>query len=301
MHLIDRIIKKFKRILLKNGINTFPKYFRKIEDIEVSPIFILGGNRSGTSLISSLLSQHPHIEGIFGKNNSPVLSPKIKHVVAYCTSHHVWDFLLSLKNQWANYNEGVLWGHPKHISKYYKDKPKNIKESLLLANAIQHYRNTDKTPLINSHFNMFRVGLIKKIFPKAKFVLIIKDHYEIIKSCSNKWSKDNIAIEYPKIGLHWFTLNSCCLYDLEKYASGDYCIIDYSQLFEGSEVTNKMLNDKLHNIGLNTFNYNLTIINQKFRFSENNSHQLQYAKYFGWIEKIISDEITLIKNSVREH
>ena len=33
MHLIDRIINYFKRILLRNGINTFPKYFEKIEEL----------------------------------------------------------------------------------------------------------------------------------------------------------------------------------------------------------------------------------------------------------------------------
>ena len=226
-----------------------------------------------------------------------VLIKIIKHILAYCTSHHVWDFLLSLKSQWAQDNEGVLWGHPKHISKYYIDKTRNDKESLLLANALQYYRKTDKIPLLNSHFNMFRIGMIKNIYPNAKFILIIKNHQEIIESCYNKWSKQNIDIDYPKIGLHWFTLNSCTLYDLKKYASGDYCFIDYSHLLNDSFKVNKMLNNKLHNIGINKYDYDLTIINPKYRFSSNNSYQLGYEKYFGWIENIISDEKKITENS----
>ena len=303
MQIIKRTIKKINFILLKNGINTFPKYFNKIEDINISPIFILGGNRSGTSLISELVSQHTKVEGVFsGNRTAPSSSHNHKHILAYCTSHHVWNFLLHLKKGWAQANEGVLWGHPKHISKYYKDKPRNIKESLILANAVQHYRKTNKIPLINSHFNLFRIGLIKKIFPNAKFILIIKNYNEIIESCYHKWSKQNIEIEYPNIGLHWFTLNSCCLYDLMKYASKDYCVFDYSLLFDNNEQTNKMINDNLLQIGLPPFDYKLDIINQKHRFIDGkNSYQLQYEELFGWIETIISDETKLITDLQRKN
>lgn len=296
MHLIDRIINYFKRILLRNGINTFPKYFEKIEDINFSPIFILGGNRSGTSLISSLLSQHQHIEAIFEENNKPFIADN-KHVLAYCTSHHVWDFLLKMEKRWSEHNEGVLWGHPKNISKYYRDKPNSLKESLLMANSLQFYRKTNNQPLINSHFNMFRIGMIKNIFPRAKFIMIIKNHNELIESCFDKWTKQNIQIEYPKIGMHWYNLNAICIYDLFKYAKKDHCIIDYSELFNTHEKTNAMLNNKLNIIGLSKFNFVLDEISPKFRFSKKNN-KLDYKKYFGWIEKIIKDEKIITQSSI---
>tara|TARA_B100000315_G_C14241736_1_gene435632 strand:- start:115 stop:645 length:531 start_codon:yes stop_codon:yes gene_type:complete len=172
----------------------------------------------------------------------------------------------------------------------------------MLANAVQDYRRTEKIPLLNSHFNMFRIGLIKKIFPRAKFILIIKNHYEIIESCYDKWSEPIIKIEYPKIGLHWFTINSCCLYDLKKYASGDYCFMDFSELFNESEKTSNMLNDKLDSIGLNKFDYNLNIINRKYRFlGKKYSHELQYENFFGWIDSIISDEKEITQSQIVEN
>jgi len=144
---------------------------------------------------------------------------------------------------------------------------------------------------------MFRIGLIKKVFPKAKFVLIIKNYSEIIKSCYDKWPKQGIRIEYPKIGLHWYNSNLCCIYDLKKYASKDYCIIDYSLLFDDPDVTRDYLNKELSKIGLNKFEYNLDLIDRKFRFVKDNFHSLKYEKLFGWIDNLITYEKDIVKNN----
>ena len=45
---------------------------------------------------------------------------------------------------------------------------------------------------------MFRIGLITKIFPNAKFIMTIRDFKDYIKSCYHKWSSQNINIEFPK-------------------------------------------------------------------------------------------------------
>ena len=66
------------------------------------------------------------------------------------------------------------------ISNYYRDKPKDEKEALFLANSIRSYMKTEKPPLLNSHFNMFKVGLLTKVFPNSKFILIIRDFQDYI-------------------------------------------------------------------------------------------------------------------------
>ena len=284
----------FKRLFYNKGKRhqTFPVHFEKVEDINMSPIFILGSNRSGTSLITAIIAQHPNVEGIF--TNSEKISPKSKennHILAYCTSHHVWNFLDEISDNTFWEDEGVLWGHPKHISKYYRDSTKSEKESLLLGNALQFYRNTNRIPLINSHFNMFRIGLITKIFPNAKFILIIKDYKDYIRSCSHKWSKQNINIEFPKIGLHWLMLNSCCIYDLKKYASEKYYLLDYSLLLQDSKIVNDMLNENLEIIGLEKYDYDLSIVSTKDRYlgDEHITH-LEYEDFFGRIDPLLSFE-----------
>jgi len=297
-NLFSFIPRAFSLIFRKKSVK-YPKYYNNINNIGISPIFILGSNRSGTSLIANIIAQHPSVEGIF--NNSDKVYPKDKennHVGAYCTSHHVWDFLSKISNDTFWDNEGVLWGHPKHISKYYRDTPKSEKESLNLLNALQFYRRTNKIPLINSHFNMFRIGLITKIFPNAKFVLIIKDFKDYIRSCSHKWTKQNINIEFPKIGLHWLTLNSCCIYDLKKYASGKYYLLDYSSLLNDSEIVNDMLNENLETIGLEKFDYDLNIISTKNRYlGDERITYLQYENFFGCIDPLLSFERKLTDES----
>ena len=203
-----------------------------------------------------------------------------------------------LSSDWAEKDEGVLWGHPKHISRFYRDKPQNVKESLLLANALKFYCRTDNTPLVNSHFNMFRIGLITKIFPNAKFILIIRDYKDHLRSCTHKWAKQNINIEFPKIGLHWLTLNSCCIYDLKKYAEQNFIVLDYSSLFHDHKTVNNMLKDKLEKIGLGQFDFDLNIISTKHRYlgKEHITHTL-YKDFFGCIDPLLSFERTLTDDS----
>ena len=81
---------------------------------------------------------------------------------------------------WNQKAEGVLCGHPKHISRYYRDKPVNDREALILANSLKRQTKTNKIPLLNSHPKIFKVGLITKIFPSAKFIFIIRDFQDYI-------------------------------------------------------------------------------------------------------------------------
>ena len=284
-------LKSRLKVRIMYELKKFNGHYKRVEDIDLSPVFVVGGNRSGTSLISSLLGQHPQLEGIFGNSNEPSITDNLNHIVNYCTSHHVWSFLDSHWDQ-INEDEGPLWGHPKHISRHYRDKPKNKKEALLLANCLRSYVKTEKTPLVNSHFNMFRIGLITKIFPNAKFVLIIRDYQDQIRSCSHKWSKRNL--EHPKIGLHWLTLNSCCIYDLKKYAPRNFVILDYSSLFQDQMTINNLLNEKLKKIGLDNFDYDLDIVNTKHRhLGEEYLTHLQFNDFFGGIDTLLSFEKTL--------
>jgi hypothetical protein len=198
---------------------------------------------------------------------------------------------------WYKKDEGVLWGHPKHISRYYRDKPVNEREALYLANTLKIMTKTNKIPLVNSHFNMFKVGLIKKIFPYAKFVLIIRDYQDHIRSCSHKWTNQKIDIEFPKIGLHWLTLNTACIYDLKKYAPKDFVILDYASLFQDQEITNNYFNDKCEQIGLSNFEYNLDIVSAKNRFlGEEHISALQLDKFFGGIDSLLSFEKKITNN-----
>ena len=62
-----RISNKIPRLMsLRARVKKYfiPKYFKQISEIDIAPIFIVGTNRSGGSLLSSLIGQHPEIENI---------------------------------------------------------------------------------------------------------------------------------------------------------------------------------------------------------------------------------------------
>lgn len=301
--MIKNQMNQFKRLLLRLVKNQrIPKYYKKLEDINISPIFILGAARSGTSMITSVIAQHPDVEGIFPVesdstiNNMINVSTKHGHIKPYCNSHHVWNDIFDNSLHVMGTNEGILYGHPKHISKHYRDKSKNEKESLRLANSIEYFRRTNKIPLINSHFNMLRIGLIKQVFPKAKFILIIRDFKDHFKGWRDKVKKKypnilpiHVVKDYPKIGLYWTTLNSCTIYDLNKYSEGDYCIIDYASLFEDNESVKEMLNRKINNIGLCNFQFNVDYIDRNL-VHDKGKHIHSISNYFDYVNEIFTFE-----------
>ena len=54
-------------------------------------------------------------------------------------------------------------------------------------------------------------------------------------------------------------------------------------------------------IGLNEFEYNLDLIDPKYRFVKNSeSYSLQYEKLFGWIDSLIHYEEDLINKSIKK-
>jgi len=259
----------------KNLVKKFliPKTIRSLDDVNFSPLFVIGTNRSGTSITSSLFSQHPALEGLFSGNLKPELDTKSKHNIGFCESNHIWSWLVNPNSEHAKgTQDGVLWGHPKNIMALYRDSPDSKKEALLLVNAIQKYRKTNKTPLIKDQLDILRIGLLAKLFPSPKFVLVIRDYPDYIKSCYHKWSGSFID-EAPSIGLHWLTLNNLALYELEKFATGRYAVLEYNKLFEGEELVQATLRELTRNLDLPDHIFNLKPINRQFRYLKNDVMQ----------------------------
>tara|TARA_Y100000590_G_C15743879_1_gene1021288 strand:+ start:3567 stop:4487 length:921 start_codon:yes stop_codon:yes gene_type:complete len=293
---LEIMARKSKWLITKKLFKTIKfKYSNYKNNNNLDPIFILGGSRSGTSMISAIVAQHPDVEGLFNDNAS--LTFKNKHITSYCISHHIWGFHFGSNILTRDNNEGIVWGHPKHISKHYRDKIKNNSEAKILTNSVKSYRKTDKIPLINSHFNMLKIGLIKNIFPKAKFILIkrhYKDHlkgwYDKFKILTNRKEVISRNIhDFPKIGLYWLTLNICALFDLKKYAKNDFVVIDYASLFNEKEQTKLTLNNSLSKIGLKSFNYDIDFIDKNIAFDGGNNMK-KISNYFDFVDEVFSFE-----------
>ena len=179
---------------------------------------------------------HQEIEGIFdGGPQAPSMAPD-GHSMGYGEAGHIWRSLTP-----SNYDHGkgesALWGLPGYVSKFYTSSvSQRLRRQLI--NEVMDARRTNLIPLIKLNHNVFRIPLIKDLFPKARFVYISRDHKSYIESNKHKWARDietgqsspDSYVDYPHIGLHWLLINTITLYDLRKYAEGDYFHIQLQEL-----------------------------------------------------------------------
>lgn len=217
--------------------------------------------------MSQVMSQHPDLEGLFSGPLIPELLES-KHRRGFCESNHIWSWLIDPKS--AHITGGAkasLWGHPEQVGSYYRDEPKSRKEALLLVNAVQQYRRTDRTPLIKDQMNILRIGLIRRLFPQARFILVIRDYPDYITSCHHKWFR-NRKLRNPSIGIHWLAVNALAIYELEMLAPGDYTIWHYRHLFEDENQVQERLQEMLESIELPRFEFDLSNIDPGNRFLE---------------------------------
>ena len=129
----------------------------KINEDEISPIFLIGFSRSGTTLLQTILRSHPNIEVI---EEEPLLN----------------SFLNSLQKITNNNFENLKKIDVNEISNlkklYLSSKEKFVKNK---NNSLKYI---DKEPL-----NIIHVGEIVRVFPNAKFLVSIRHPYDCVLSC----------------------------------------------------------------------------------------------------------------------
>jgi len=149
----------------------------------INPIFIIGTGRSGTTILGTLLSIHPHI-----------------------------GFLNEPKAMWHSiFPEEDVLGHFSNSVAQYRLEPAHASEEVCerahrLFGAYLKFmfasRLVDKNPELT-----FRVPFIQKIFPDAKFVFIVRNGIDTCSSIA-KWNEEN-EIHFENGDVHnWWGVNN---------------------------------------------------------------------------------------------
>lgn len=129
-------------------------------------IFIIGAARSGTTLLAdSILSKHPNILYLS--------EPKF-----------LWDYGNYFKGHDILTEKDVNKFKTNYINKVINKFQLNSNKKIIL----------EKTPS-----NCFRLPYLKKIFPEAKFIHIIRDGRDVAISSSREWKGIGGAIEHPEL------------------------------------------------------------------------------------------------------
>jgi Sulfotransferase family len=228
-----------------------------------NPIFILGNPRSGTTLLRLMLNAHPEIcippecgfiEWWYDKycnwktdfNNN---DEKLKSFIV--------DVLSSKKMETWNLNETIV----KEIIK--KENPSNYAElcACVYFTFSLHQNKKIKYWGDKNNYYIHKLPLMKKLYPSAKFIFIIRDGRDVAVSYRNVEQIETASEYKPKlpqqieaISKEWVQNNEQVLSFL-KDSSSDHIMLRYEDLvrqtkkqlckiceFVGIEFNHSMLN-----------------------------------------------------------
>ena len=243
--------KIFDKNIIINLINDYKNYFNK-ENISkfkksniakqiLSPVFLIGFPRSGTTLLDSILRSHSNIF---------VLEEKL--LVSKVRDNFFEKNQKKIKSLETLKNEQIL-----SLQQDYLDILKKDNKNIDLSNTL-----VDKFPL-----NIIEIGFIKRIFPNSKFILAMRHPCDAILSCfmsdfkinegmANFYNLEDAALLYDNVFTLWKNYN--------KVLEIDYCLIKYEDVVNSFEETIKKL---IVFLGLkwehNLFDFNKTALKRQ--------------------------------------
>lgn len=162
------------------------------------PVFIVGCARSGTTLLRLILNRHPNIAIPEETWYYPQLYKELLQYEGDNWRERVNNRILELNQkhypalkskQLEKSLESVEWGEvPKIISTVNRE----------FANRENKPRWGDKTPGYTLH-----LPLLKKLFPQAKIIHIIRDARDVVSSILNHWEVGPQTINFIETVCYW--------------------------------------------------------------------------------------------------
>lgn len=196
-------------------------------DIFTGPIFLVGMPRSGTKLLRTLLNEHGHIA-----------IPEVEtHFIPYWFKN--WQLYGDLSHPDAFskfYNQAINLPYFKYLSEYkdiikeqdWYDGCSDYSLSDVFEVLIRHDADLpgdsnllwgDKTPSYIIH-----MPLLKELFPKARFIHIVRDVRDYCLSSKQAWGKNMY-----RAAQSWSErVRQACEYGV--YLGDDYLLIKYENL-----------------------------------------------------------------------
>ncbi|MFO7891431.1 MAG: sulfotransferase [bacterium] len=201
-------------------------------------IFICGLHRSGTTLLTRILSTHSEISGFSGTGVSMDEGQHLQSILPA-------DYHLGGPGRFAFHKYGHL------IDNGFFSNPQN--PEILMAEWGKHWDLSKKFLLEKSPPNLIRARLLQRFFPNAQFVFIVR--HPVASSYATIKFKKGLPFIY--ILWHWVVSHEFMLNDLHYLKN--YYILHYEKLVSDPESCLNKIGNFL-NLSHTQFNYNLNQI-----------------------------------------
>ena len=167
-------------------------YLDRLENIEFTPIFIMGVQRSGTSILYKILSKTNNFNFVTAYNairNSELIYNHINNLEKK-SKNELNDFLKT-KSQTSRGidNLAVTSDFPEEYGFVLAQKtstskitPKSYKIFENFCKKIQYISKNDKLLLLKNPFDFSNYVYIKSVFPKSKFIFIHRNPLNTLNS-----------------------------------------------------------------------------------------------------------------------
>jgi len=223
------------------------------DDLSKIPMFfILGRPRSGTTLLTTLFNAHPNIR----------IAPEFPVIL----------FLYQRFKKVKKWDEGTIRTFVDHVfyfARFHTRRVENLKlDKEYIIKELCKYKDNGSIQLFLKSINYFAYSVyekeetlwigdknpvysisanrLRKIFPEAKFICIIRDYRDNFVSIK-KLAEKEVAVEAPVVSLQadrWRYFTRMFL-GLKRRFPDKYCILRYEDLVTEQEATFRSLCDFL--------------------------------------------------------
>ena len=218
-----------------------------MEAIPAKPIFIVGSQRSGTSILTWCLGQHPNIIPLDESNGLGNLT--IALGICYQTkiglsTESLWTALNVQKGEFFSgfgktINELIL-RHKVDLERrrWQEAAGPNVSPESFVTEQSEKTRWVDGTPEYSFHIHGLR-----QLFPDARFIHIVRDVTSVVRSMLNfhRLAGVKLVANEQEAYDRWYRAVNACLLAEQAYGPRIIFRLRYSDLVNDSEVSLRAL------------------------------------------------------------
>jgi hypothetical protein len=238
--------RKTKQLAISPGLHRAADYVTEMQEQINKPIFVVGSPRSGTSVLTWCLGQHPNIVPLpeSGWMGDFAIDLAIRYQIGTARGERSVLSAMDIQREefFASFGQSInnlILSHRKDLERRRSATPPGGSSRVAGAFEISRSRSepkarwVDGTPLYSFHI----CGL-RKIFPKALFIHIVRDVTSVVRSMLNfhRVGGNSLVANEQEAYNYWLSSVNSCLLAERAYGPRVVLRLRYSELVDTPEM-----------------------------------------------------------------